>query len=124
MTSKPNWACTSCGMSSSRKSSVKRHIEKIHNYQGVAIPFVEYLVGRSGGKYFPLKFNRRPKSQSPVVAKILEEIERDYARKVANAVNKPANDPEYLQIAFNFRNYIQHHDFKETLKDFKTGNWN
>jgi len=30
MTSKPNWACFICEMYSSRKYSVKRHVQNVH----------------------------------------------------------------------------------------------
>jgi hypothetical protein len=50
---KPNWACVSCGMYSSRKSSVKRHIQNIHSGNANFVSFVDYLVGRKSGYYFP-----------------------------------------------------------------------
>jgi hypothetical protein len=50
---KPNWACANCGMYSSRKSSVKRHIQNIHSGNANFVSFVDYLVGRKSGYYFP-----------------------------------------------------------------------
>jgi hypothetical protein len=46
--SKPKWACSSCGMYSSRRWSVERHILNLHDGIGNFIPFVDYLVRRSG----------------------------------------------------------------------------
>jgi hypothetical protein len=50
---KPNWACTTCGMLSSRRYSVKRHIINLHGGNGFDIPFVDYMQGRLIGIYKP-----------------------------------------------------------------------
>ena len=51
--SKPNWVCTTCGMWSSRKSSVKRHIHNLHKDQSTMVKYIDYLVGRHSGLYAP-----------------------------------------------------------------------
>jgi hypothetical protein len=38
---------------SSRKSSVKRHIQNIHNGNANFVYFVDYLAGRKSGFYWP-----------------------------------------------------------------------
>jgi hypothetical protein len=50
---KPNWACANCGMYSSRKSSVKRHIQNIHGGNANFVSFIDYLAGRKLGLYLP-----------------------------------------------------------------------
>lgn len=50
---KPLWVCAACSMWSSRKSSVKRHIAKIHDGKGLMISYMDYLIGRSSGTYPP-----------------------------------------------------------------------
>jgi hypothetical protein len=40
-------------MYSSRKSSVKRHIQNIHSGNANFVSFVDYLVGRKSGFYWP-----------------------------------------------------------------------
>jgi hypothetical protein len=50
---KPNWAYANCGMYSSRKSSVKRHIQNIHGGNANFVSFIDYLVGRRSNFYFP-----------------------------------------------------------------------
>ena len=40
-------------MYSSRKSSVKRHIQNIHSGNADLVSFVDYLVGRKSGIYWP-----------------------------------------------------------------------
>jgi hypothetical protein len=50
---KPNWVCQSCGMWSSRKYSVQRHIDNKHYGYGSVIPYLEYFVGRQSGFYAP-----------------------------------------------------------------------
>ena len=53
MSSKPRWACAICGMYSSRRYSVKRHIIKLHNGVANIVSFIDYLAGRRQGYYFP-----------------------------------------------------------------------
>ncbi len=53
LSGKPRWACTMCGMYSSRKYSVKRHIENLHNGIGNIVSFIDYIAGRRQGVYFP-----------------------------------------------------------------------
>jgi hypothetical protein len=48
---KPNWACPKCGMYSSRRYSVKRHIKNIHGGNCFVISFADYLIGRKDGIY-------------------------------------------------------------------------
>ena len=50
---KPNWVCISCGMWSSRKYSVKRHISTVHGGNSLMVSFIEYIVGRQTGIYRP-----------------------------------------------------------------------
>jgi hypothetical protein len=53
LSGKPRWACTMCGMYSSRKYSVKRHINNLHNGIGNIVSFIDYIAGRRQGVYFP-----------------------------------------------------------------------
>jgi hypothetical protein len=53
MSGKPRWACSACGMYSSRRSSVKRHVVNIHNGLSFVISFADYIAGRRQGVYFP-----------------------------------------------------------------------
>jgi hypothetical protein len=48
---KPKWVCIDCGMWSSRKYSVKRHILNVHGGISVAVPFIEYIIGRHTGVF-------------------------------------------------------------------------
>jgi hypothetical protein len=50
---KPNWVCISCGMWSSRKYSVNRHILTVHGGYSLMVSFIEYIVGRQTGIYRP-----------------------------------------------------------------------
>ncbi len=64
MSGKPRWACAACGMYSSRRSSVKRHVTNIHNGLSFVVPFIDYLAGRRQGVYFPNPIpNYFPKQQ-------------------------------------------------------------
>ena len=42
---KPNWVCSNCGMWSSRKFSVKRHITNQHSGNAFLVSYIDYLVG-------------------------------------------------------------------------------
>ena len=53
LSGKPRWACAMCGMYSSRKFSVKRYIENLHNGIGNIVSFIDYIAGRRNGVYFP-----------------------------------------------------------------------
>jgi hypothetical protein len=50
---KPIWACSGCGMHSSRKYSVKRHIQNIHGGGADLISYTDYIIGRKSGIYLP-----------------------------------------------------------------------
>ena len=51
---RPNYVCTTCSEHFTRKYSAKRHnITVHHNNGGEIVPLVEYLVGRSSGRYQP-----------------------------------------------------------------------
>ena len=50
---KPNWTCSICGMFSSRRYNVQRHITTLHNGYGYVVAFMDYLVGRQMGYYLP-----------------------------------------------------------------------
>ena len=50
---KPNWVSSNCGMWSSKKFSVKRHITNQHSGNAFIVPYIDYLVGRQSGLYPP-----------------------------------------------------------------------
>jgi len=64
MTSKPNWACAGCGMYSSRRSSVKRHVQNIHG-SGQIVSYMDYFIGRQAGFYLPRTFPSFEKKAEP-----------------------------------------------------------
>ncbi len=78
-----------CGMLSSRRSSVKRHITNLHSGKGVLVSFVDYLVGRNNGYYTASdlpNFIDKPKTElvlSPpnMMDVFKEEICRETARQ-------------------------------------------
>jgi hypothetical protein len=53
LSGKPRWACAMCGMYSSRKYSVKRHIINLHGGLANIVSFIDYIAGRRNGIYFP-----------------------------------------------------------------------
>lgn len=95
---KANWSCTACGMYSGRRYCVQRHIDNIniHNGKAMAIPFVEYLVGRREGWYPPAG---RPSFGSQkhrtLEEKMEEEVQNLFAQRVAESSLPPAGDRAY-----------------------------
>ena len=80
---KPNWVCSNCGMWSTRKFSVKRHITNQHNGNALLVPYIEYLVGRHAGLYSPssqLEYQYKGKTNWDIFR---EEFWREVARKTA-----------------------------------------
>jgi hypothetical protein len=99
---KPNWVCITCGMWSSRKYSVKRHILTIHAGNSLMVSFIEYIVGRQTGIYRPPYpapptghqdvQSREPKSQEPkktAYELYTDEFWREKAREAARRNSQP-----------------------------------
>jgi hypothetical protein len=86
LTKKPNWACTVCGMWSSRKYSVRRHIQNKHNGYGMIVSFVDYLVGRVTGAYYPSTphiFPGKKYEDKSKPSNIVDIFSEEYWREVA-----------------------------------------
>jgi hypothetical protein len=88
MVYKPRWACVNCGMLSSRKWSVERHITNLHSGKGVLVSYIDYVVGRKNGYYTanPIPNFIKPKTElvvsPPKLADVFkEEICRETARQ-------------------------------------------
>jgi hypothetical protein len=93
MVYKPRWACANCGMDSSRKYSVKRHITNLHSGQGVLISYIDYIIGRQKGNYppsAPPNFVNRPKPEIVLAPrKTYDVMEEEFWREIARqAVRK------------------------------------
>ena len=76
--SKPNWACATCGMYSSRKESVRRHIKNLHSSNAILVSYTDYLIGRQSGIYAPHSNPMYISKNKPSLAdKVTEEYYRD-----------------------------------------------
>jgi hypothetical protein len=105
--SKPNWACSVCGMYSSRRWSVERHILNLHNGSGNVVPFVDYLIGRQSGVYLP-KF--RPtfvKKNATKTVTLMDTFKNEFLKGFAsNAVNKALSSSQMQNHQFlNFQRF-------------------
>jgi hypothetical protein len=102
MVYKLNWACV-CGMTSSRKESVMRHIAnpRIHNGRAQAIPYNDYLAGLREGIYPPSTAhlyrmrsfaNQVPDGQleESIIDKIDKKVEEKYIDTIAEKLVKPS----------------------------------
>src|SRR5437867_2210095 len=101
---KPNWVCSNCSMWSSRKSSVKRHIQNVHRGNSNLVSFIDYLVGRKSGLYFP---NPRPTYEKKsgigtttvtVFDTFKNEFWKSVASQAANKVLSPSSSSAAVQI--------------------------
>src|SRR5437867_10892265 len=86
--SKPNWVCSVCGMYSSRRWSVDRHILNLHDGGGNVLPFVDYLIGRQSGIYLP-KFRptfvkKNATKTVTVMDTFKDELLKGFASKAVN----------------------------------------
>ena len=88
LSGKPRWACAICGMYSSRKCSVKRHIENLQEGLGNIISFIDYIAGRRQGVYFPnpipnylIKQSQATASNTRLADIMKDEIFRTVLRK-------------------------------------------
>jgi len=74
-------------MYSSRLSSVKRHIENIHAGNANLVSFLDYLVGRKAGYYFPAmpptyqRKNDYSKNNTSAFSVMKEELLKQCIRK-------------------------------------------
>jgi hypothetical protein len=105
--SKPNWACSGCGMYSSRRWSVERHILNLHDGIGNVVPFVDYLVGRQSGFYLP---KLRPTLVSKNATKtltVMDTFKNEFLKTFAsNAVNKAlSSSPMQNHQFLNFQRF-------------------
>jgi hypothetical protein len=88
LSGKPKWACAMCGMYSSRKCSVKRHINNLHNGIGNIVSYIDYIAGRRQSVYFPNPIPNHTMKQSQTIASMVrpadvmkDEIFRAVLRK-------------------------------------------
>ena len=49
--SRPNYVCTACSQYFTRKYSGQRHNFNIHSGRSEIMPYIEYMAGRSSGRY-------------------------------------------------------------------------
>ena len=82
---KPNWVCEICGMWSTRKYSVQRHINNKHHGYSKVIPYLEYFVGRQSGSYAPSAppLYRSKKRTDPMDI-FQDEYYRELARRIVD----------------------------------------
>jgi hypothetical protein len=102
--SKPNWACSSCGMYSSRRWSVERHIINLHDGISNVVPFVDYLVGRKLGFYLP-KFRptfvkKNATKTITVMDTFKDELLKGFASKAVNKAlsSSPIQNHQFMNF--------------------------
>ena len=105
--SKYNWSCSTCGMSSGRKYSVRRHIQNYNIHYGVGnvIPFVEYTIGRTEGKYRSGKVPQSSRLSSDFFERILDkvagEFENQFVKEIANRIYDDMSKDPANQMVFD-----------------------
>lgn len=91
---KPNWSCSICGMFSSRRFSVQRHIQGKHGGVGSVVRFVDYLIGFRHGYYLPSPKPSFRASEKSLHDKMREEADNVFVRRVVEEC-LPPGDPGY-----------------------------
>ena len=116
--SKSNWACATCGMDSSRKASVKRHIKNLHSGIGVLVTYTDYLIGRQSGIYAqhtPPTYitENKPSLLDKLLDAVTEEYWKEKARQFARRKiqNPLPKQQQTLQPYNNNGNTIQHQPY-------------
>jgi len=107
-------------MSSSRKYSVRRHIENynIHNGSGKVVSFVEYSVGRREGYYQAQHAPQYSKSQPAFLDKIYDKIEKELENLIAKDIAQRIYDRDYStdeQLALNLEGLARSHIVRSNL---------
>jgi hypothetical protein len=99
-------------MWSSRKSSVKRHIQNVHRGNSNLVSFIDYLAGRRSGFYFPCLSPTFDKSSTSantetVMDTFKGEVWKAVATKAANKVLYPSTTPAVNQQQYisNFQGF-------------------
>jgi hypothetical protein len=103
--SKPNWACSGCGMYSSRRWSVECHILNLHDGIGNVVPFADYLVGRKSGFYLPKfrpTFTKNATKTVTVMDTFKDELLKGFTSK---AVNKALSSSPIQNHQFDFQRF-------------------
>ena len=49
----PLYVCVTCAQTFTRGSSARRHNSKLHFSQGIIVQMLEYIIGRSCGRFLP-----------------------------------------------------------------------
>jgi hypothetical protein len=106
---KPNWVCSNCSMWSSRKSSVKRHIQNVYRGNSNLVSFIDYMAGRRSGFYFPSPRPTYEKSGAAtttvtVMDTFKDEFWKSVATKAANKASSPSLSP-IQNHQFNFQQF-------------------
>jgi hypothetical protein len=77
-------------MYSSRKSSVKRHIQNIHSGNANFVSFIDYLAGRKSGIYWPIlppTYQKKNKKSADYMSIMSEEVWRELIRQKVGMQN-------------------------------------
>jgi hypothetical protein len=101
---KPNWSCTLCGMYSSRRYSVSRHVKNMHGGEGAVIPFIEYLVGRRSGNYPPGPKPSFASTDISDIGSMVKEAIRLEKKRIVEQSVPPLGDPYYIEAANIIKN--------------------
>jgi hypothetical protein len=104
--SKPNWACSGCGMYSSRRWSVERHILNLHDGIGSVVPFVDYLIGRKSGFYLPKIRPTFVMKNATKTVTVMDAFKNEFLKGFASkAVNKALSSSQMQSQQFDFQRF-------------------
>ena len=81
------------------------------------------MAGRRNGNYSHAYRSETSGNKNFLLRILLDEIDRDFARKVAAKVNKPAHDPGYTEVAKILKVYKQDHFHRKIINEIKRGDF-
>src|SRR5215207_1879050 len=95
------WICATCSQGFTRKYGAKRHILNLHSGKANAVRFIDYVIGRLSGEFFPADpmIYRRPKKQSTSTV-----ISHDHSHTLSSAVQKTFKTPFYDNTMYSIGN--------------------
>lgn len=111
MSSKPLYACATCGEDFTRKTSAERHKGNVHNGNCFIVRFIEYIAGRASGRYTP-----------PVTpSRLLRKNKKLLMQFHNNSNNNNTSQPQFVIAADNI---IAHEIRSENALEKEYENYN
>ena len=89
----PLYVCVTCPQTFTRRSSARRHNSNLHSNQGIIVQMLEYIIGRSCGRFLPPNqlSNRRFRRPIFIGNQKMDNIESGFGATVHEASHRLSN---------------------------------